>query len=134
MEQDDSYLRQIKNWIASSEFKWEALFTNICEKDSRKIFPKFGDGFRVISAMMINYMKRNCLCYFGLGYIFFGERAGCNLGKLSSFAVRTFSCSIEHSFSIMGRPKTNLRSTMGQDPLSHLALLCNERAHVNTTK
>ena len=34
-------------------------------------------------------------------------------------------------FSVLRRPKTNLRSTMGRDRLSHLALLSIEGAYVN---
>ena len=42
------------------------------------------------------------------------------------------SCSAERSFSALRRLETYLRSTMGQDRLSHLALLCIERAYGNT--
>ena len=44
--------------------------------------------------------------------------------------IPTASYSSERSFSVLGRPKTNLRSTMGHDSLSHLALLCIERAYI----
>ena len=65
--------------------------------------------------------------------ISFGERACCNFGK-AVFILRvapTVSCATEQSFSILRRPKTNLRSTMGQNCLSHLALLSIKRAYVN---
>ena len=41
------------------------------------------------------------------------------------------SCSAERSFSALRRLKTYIRSTMGQDRLSHLALLSIERAYAN---
>ena len=43
------------------------------------------------------------------------------------------SCSAERSFSDLRRIKTYLRSTMGQDRLSSLALICIERAYANRT-
>ena len=43
----------------------------------------------------------------------------------------TVSCSAEKLFSILRIAKTNLRRVMGQDILSHLALICIERACVN---
>ena len=48
-------------------------------------------------------------------------------------AIPVTSCSAERSFSDLRRIKTYLRSTMGQDPLSSLALICIERAHANRT-
>ena len=62
--------------------------------------------------------------------IFFGNRAGCNLGNnvVILSVTPTVSCSDEQSFSILRRPKTNLRSIMEQYLLSHLTLL---RTHVN---
>ena len=105
---------------------------------------------------MIKYVKRYCLCYFGINIshsvyhpiryipfgisrlvysirckyilfginmfhsIFFGERAHCNFGKVvfTLSVAPTVSCAAEQSFSILRRPKTNLRSTMRQDRLS----------------
>lgn len=57
--------------------------------------------------------------------IFLGERAQCNFGKtaVNLSVTPTVSCSDEQSFSILRRPKTNLRSIMEQYLLSHLALL-----------
>ena len=46
-------------------------------------------------------------------------------------AIPATSCSAERSFSCLRRLKTYLRSTMGQDRLSALGLLCIERSHVN---
>ena len=65
--------------------------------------------------------------------IFFEERAGCNFGKIVVIlrVARTISSSTEKSLRALRRPKTNLRSTMGQDHLSHLVLLYIERAFVN---
>ena len=65
--------------------------------------------------------------------VFFGNRAGCNLGNnvVILSVAPTVSCSDEQSFSILRRPKTNLRSIMEQYLLSHLALLCIEPTHVN---
>ena len=64
---------------------------------------------------------------------FFGERARCNFGKVVVIfnVTSTVSCSAEQSFGVLRRPTTNLRSVMGQDHLSHVALLCIERAYVN---
>ena len=64
--------------------------------------------------------------------VFCGERAHWNFGKVAVIlsVILTVSCSTERSFSVLGRPKINLSSTMGQDRLSHLALLCIERAYV----
>ena len=64
---------------------------------------------------------------------FFGDRARCNFGEIVVIlsVTPTVSCSAEQSFSILQRLKTTLRSIMGQDLLSHLALLCIERAYVN---
>ena len=47
-----------------------------------------------------------------------------NISKTS-----TLSCSVVQSFSALWRPKTNLRSAMGQDCLSNLELLRFERAY-----
>ena len=65
--------------------------------------------------------------------LFFGERARWNFGKLVViFSVTTTVCySAERWFSVLWRPKTILKSTMGQDCLSHLAILCIERTCVN---
>ena len=65
--------------------------------------------------------------------IFFGEKGCCNFGKVFVIlsVAPTISCSAEQSFSVLRRPKTNLRSITGQDRHSHLALLCIERAYVN---
>lgn len=46
-------------------------------------------------------------------------------------AIPATSCSAERSFSCLRRLKTYLRSTMGQERLSALGLLCIERSHVN---
>ena len=64
---------------------------------------------------------------------FFGDRARYNFGEIVVIlsVTPTVSCSAEQSFSILQRPKTTLRSIMGQDLLRHLALLCIERAYVN---
>ena len=64
---------------------------------------------------------------------FFGERVRWNFGKVVVFlrVKPTVPCSDERSFSVLQRPKTNLRRTKEQDRLSHLALLCFERAYVN---
>ena len=43
------------------------------------------------------------------------------------------SCSAERSFSGLRRVKTYLRSTMGQERLSSIALICIERAYTNRT-
>ena len=43
------------------------------------------------------------------------------------------SCSAERSFSGLRRVKTYLRSTMGQERLSSISLLCVERAYTNRT-
>lgn len=43
------------------------------------------------------------------------------------------SCSAERSFSGLRRVKTYLRSTMGQERLSSISLLCMERAYTNRT-
>ena len=48
-------------------------------------------------------------------------------------AIPATSCSAERSFSDLRRIKTYLRSTMGQDRLSSLALICIERAYANRT-
>ena len=90
---------------------------------------------------MIKYVEINCLSYFGINvfqsYIvssnFFGERACWKFGKVSVIfsVISTVSYSAERSFSVLRRPKTNLKSTMGQDCFSHLAILCIERAYVN---
>ena len=65
--------------------------------------------------------------------IFFGDRVCFNFGNnvFILSAAPTVSCSAEQSFSILQRPKTNLRSIMEQHLLIHLALLCIERAYVN---
>ena len=65
--------------------------------------------------------------------IFFGERTCWNFEKVVVIlsVIPTASCSTERSFSFLRRPKANLRSTMEQDHLSYLALLCIERAYVN---
>ena len=65
--------------------------------------------------------------------IFFGERARCNFGKVVIIlsVAPTVLCYAEQSFSVLRRLKTNLRSTMGQDYLSHLALLCIDSVYVN---
>ena len=64
----------------------------------------------------------------------FWERARWNFWKIVDIlsVIPTFSCSTERSFGVLRRPKTNLKSTMGQDCLSHLALLCIERAFMST--
>ena len=65
--------------------------------------------------------------------IFFGERFHCNFGEVAFIlgVAPTASCAAEQSFSVLQRPKTDLRNTMGQDRLSHLALLCIKRAYIN---
>ena len=65
--------------------------------------------------------------------IFFGERARCKFGKVVVILRVTPAvfCSAEQSFSVLRRSETNCRSIMGQDRLSHLVLLCIERAYVN---
>ena len=65
--------------------------------------------------------------------IFFGERARWKFGKVAVIfsVISTVSYSAERSFSVLRRPKTNLKSTMGQNCFSHLAILCIERAYVN---
>ena len=69
------------------------------------------------------------LCY----PIFFGERARCNFRKVVVILsiVPTVSSSLEQSFRVLQRSKTNLRSTMEQDRLSHLTLFFIERAYVS---
>ena len=64
---------------------------------------------------------------------FFGERARWKFGKVAVIfsVISTVSYSAERSFSLLRRQKTNLKSTMGQDCFSHLAILCIERAYVN---
>ena len=54
----------------------------------------------------------------------------CNFGEVVVIlsVAPTVSCSVEQSFSVLRRPKRNLRSIVGQDRLCHLALLCIERA------
>ena len=51
--------------------------------------------------------------------------------KASSILAAT-SCSAERSFSGLGRVKTYLRSTIGQERLSSISLLCMERAYTNS--
>ena len=65
--------------------------------------------------------------------IFFDERACCYFGNIVVILhiAPTVSCSAEQSLIFLGRPKTNLRSTMEQVRLSRLALLCIEHAYVN---
>ena len=65
--------------------------------------------------------------------IFFSERACYSFGKIVVIlsVAPTVPSYAEQSFSVQQRPKTNLKSTMGQDCLCHLALLCTERAYVN---
>ena len=64
--------------------------------------------------------------------IFFGERVRWYFGKVVVIlnVIPTVSCSAERSFSVLRRPKTSLKSTLGQDCLSHLALLCIGRAYI----
>ena len=45
--------------------------------------------------------------------------------------IPAMSCSAERSFSGLRRVKTYLRSTMGQERLSSISLLCMERAYTN---
>ena len=65
--------------------------------------------------------------------IFFGEGTRLNFGEIVAIlsATPTISCSAERLFSVLRRTKTNLRSRMGLDHLSHLALLCIEHGYVN---
>ena len=64
--------------------------------------------------------------------ILFGEKARRNFGKFVILSVApTVPCYAEQSFSVLWKPKTNLRSTMGQDYLRNLALLCVERVYVH---
>ena len=66
--------------------------------------------------------------------IFFAERAHWNFGKnvVILSGMPTVSCSSGRSFSVLRRPKTTPRSTMGQeDCLSHLTLLSIECAYFN---
>ena len=65
--------------------------------------------------------------------MFYVERARWNFGKAVVIysVILTVSYSAEPSFSVLRRPKTNLKSTMGQDYLSHLAILCIDRTYVN---
>ena len=65
--------------------------------------------------------------------ISFGERVLRTFEKVVIIhsVLPTVYCSAEHSFSVLRRPKTNLKITLVQNCLSHLALLSIERAHVN---
>ena len=47
--------------------------------------------------------------------------------------IPAMSCSAERSFSGLRRVKTYLRSTMGQERLGSISLLCMERAYTNRT-
>ena len=64
---------------------------------------------------------------------FLSERSLWHVGKVVATlsVIPTDFCSAERSFSVLGRPKTNLSSTMGQDCLRHLALSCIERVYFN---
>ena len=65
---------------------------------------------------------------------FFDERARWNFWKVVFMlsVLPTVCCSGERLFRVFSRLKTNLRRTMGQDRLSHLALLCiDECVYVN---
>lgn len=71
---------------------------------------------------VLNYLQSNSLCE--------------TLPHFSEVAktlatIPATSCSAERSFSCLRRLKTYLRSTMGQDRLSALGLLCIERGHAN---
>ena len=79
---------------------------------------------------MIKYVEIICLSYFCINifqsYIvssnfFWAKEPAGILVKLSSFSASYWVFLI----------KTNLKSTMGQDCLSHLAILCIERTYVN---
>ena len=50
-----------------------------------------------------------------------------------SYRYRATSCSAERSFSALRRFKTFLRSTMGQDRLSSIAVINIERKYANKT-
>ena len=65
--------------------------------------------------------------------ISFGERALRTFGKVVIILsdLPTVYCSAERSFSVLRRPKTNLKSTLVQNCPNHLALLSIERAYVN---
>ena len=64
---------------------------------------------------------------------FLGERARWNFGKVVAIfsVIPTVFCFPARWYSVLRRPKTNLKSTIGQDCLSHIAILCIERAYVN---
>lgn len=64
---------------------------------------------------------------------FLSERSLWHVGKVVATlsVIPTDFCSAERSFNVLGRPKTNLSSTMGQDCLRHLALSCIERVYFN---
>ena len=57
--------------------------------------------------------------------IFFGEGTRLNFGEVIAIlsVTPTVFCSLERKFSVLRKTKTDVRNTMGQDCLSHLALL-----------
>ena len=65
---------------------------------------------------MYIYIYKYCLNQF-----FFGDKARCNFENVAVIlsVPPTVFCSAEQSFSTLQRPKTKLRSIMGQDLLSH---------------
>ena len=67
--------------------------------------------------------EKNCLSYFGITV---------SQSIIVSPKLQLFSASYQlFLVLVLRKPKANLRSTMRQDRLSHLTLLCIERAYVN---
>ena len=137
----------IKWWV--NEIKLRNFTLSLNEKlylaiFTKKIHRKYFQNLQMVLRIYCNDDKiceKSCLSYFGIMYpqvllshlIFFGGRARWNFGKVVAILsiIPTASCSAERLLSVLWRPKTNLRSTMGQDRLNHLALLCFECAYVN---
>ena len=91
---------------------------------AKRIRSKYFQNSLVIA---MKYAKRNCLCYFGVNVsqsnivssVFFYDRGFCNYCRHSQ---RRSNSLLFCSFLFL---------IIGQDILSHLALLCIERAYVN---
>ena len=109
-------------------------------KFEKSIHPKYLRNSRMVLSILCDYDKVCCnklpelfryKCIPKLYCLiqFFSAKGPARIFILS--VIPTVSCSAERSFSVLRRPKANLKSTMGQDCLSHLALLYIERAYIN---
>ena len=110
-----------------------------------RIRPKYLQNLRMVLSILCKDdkidEKNNCLRYFGVNVrkvllpdpTFFGKSAHWDFEKFVVIlsVIPAVSSSAERSFSVLRRPKIKFRGNMGQDRLSHLAPLSNERAYVN---